>query len=306
MVLNQLQVPVVLFAFNRPELTELTLNRIIEANPRRIYFVQDGPRAGNLLDQSLVIQVRDLLKTIPDHIAVTPILAEENLGLRTRFLSALDEIFELEACAVIIEDDCLVELSFFSFAERCLSFYEGDSSVCTVSAHRPISIPGGSRVVFDEVTRIWGWATWADRWWAFRSSPPVDLQDETVRSHILSRVRSKTWRLMAQQIFTRESASENWDVSLAVYALGADLWSVTPPKNAMRNLGSRNGTHHQEWASLELPKTRPVPAGMKLTSPFRRPEVHVWWEDAVRALRWLIASVRSPVRALEKLRSLRL
>lgn len=306
MAANQLQVPVVLFAFNRPALTELSLRRIIEANPRRIYFVQDGPRPGNLVDQSLVIQVRELLSTIPDNISVIQILAEENLGLRTRFLSALDQIFELENSAVIIEDDCLVELSFFSFAERCLEFYADHSSVGTVSAHRPISIPGGSKVVFDEVTRIWGWATWADRWKAFRSSPPVDIQDETVRRYILSRVRSRTWRFMAQQIFTHQSASENWDVSLALYSLGADLLSVSPAKNAMRNLGSRNGTHPQEWAFLEMPKTRPVSGEIELTPPIQRSMPHVWWEDAVRAMRWLFAAVKSPHLALEKLRSLRL
>lgn len=301
---NRLHTPVVLFTFNRPDSTEKVLRRVIQANPDKLYFVQDGPRPGHQLDQSLVTSVRRLLELVPNHIEVTTIFAEENLGLRERFLTGLDHVFSLESSAIVIEDDCLVEATFFSFAQYCLERYRNASEVITVSAHQPTPIPGRSSVSFDEVPRIWGWATWSDRWQSFRDSRALDLSDGRVRSELLSRVRSRTWRLMARRLFTPEVAQGSWAVSLSCYALWNGLLSVTPPHNAVTNLGATNGTHFQDWAFVELPRSRPVSVQTRLTSPARRSQTRVWFEDSVRVLKWALASARRPVRAYRKLRSI--
>lgn len=296
--------PVVLFTFNRPEVTEITLRRVVEANPTKIYFVQDGPRGGNKLDHQLVQQVRKLVHLIPEGIEVITIFSESNLGLRSRFFKALDEVFDREEAAIIIEDDCLVELSFFTFAARCLDFYQEDKKIVIVSSHRPVSFPGNSSVVFDEVTRIWGWATWADRWKAFRACAPANLADHDSRAGLLAKIRSTTWRIMARSLFTAEMSSNSWAVGLSIYALQNGLLSVSPPRNAVTNLGALGGTHSQDWAFVELPKSKPVLDGTKFNLAKIRPNTHVCYEDLVRVGRWSIAAAKRPGKALKKLNSL--
>lgn len=297
-------IPVVLFTFNRPELTEVILRRVIEANPSRIYFVQDGPRETAESDWELVRQVRNLVQLIPAWIEVIPIFSDRNLGLPARFLTALDDVFSREERAVIIEDDCLVELSFFQFASRCLELYQSNEEVFIVSAHRPVSLPGSSRVVFDEVTRVWGWATWADRWKAFRESPPIDLEDLDVRKKLLSTVRSRTSRLMARNLFNRETLSHSWAVGLTAYSLQAGLLGVSPPKNAVENMGASSGTHPQDWAFIELPRSRPIRDRTKLSIALPRPNSMVWFEDLIRGCRWTLATLRRPRKAVAKIQSL--
>lgn len=297
-------IPVVLFTFNRPEVAEVVLRRVIEANPSRIYFVQDGPRKASKSDWELVRQVRNLVQLIPGHIEVITKFSSKNLGLPTRFLTALDDVFSREEKAIIIEDDCLVDLSFFQFASRCLELYQSDKKVFIVSAHRPVSLPGSSTVVFDEVTRIWGWATWADRWKAFRESPPVDLDDSAVREQLLTTVRSRTWRLMARNLFTKETVSHSWAVGLTTYSLQAGLLSVSPPKNAVDNLGALSGTHAQDWAFTELPRSRPIREATNLSIPLPRQNSMVWLEDFIRVCRWTLATLRRPRKAVAKIHSL--
>jgi len=297
-------IPVVLFTFNRPEVTEVILKRVIEANPSRIYFVQDGPRETSESDWELVLQVRNHIQLIPAWIEVITLFSDKNLGLPARFLTALDHVFSREGSAIIIEDDCLVELSFFHFASRCLELYRSNKEVFIVSAHRPVSYPGSSDVVFDEITRIWGWATWADRWKAFRQSPPIDLKDSAVRGSLLTKVRSRTWRLMARNLFTQEMGSNSWAVGLTTYALQAGLLSVSPPKNAVQNLGALSGTHAQDWAFIELPWSRHIPERPNLAMALRRPSSMFWFEDFIRSSRWARAALRRPRKAFQKIRSL--
>jgi hypothetical protein len=297
--------PVVLFTFNRPHFTRVVLTRILEAMPRKIYFVQDGPRAGNSLDQSSVSEVLALLEIIPNHIEVVQIIAEVNLGLRERFLTALDQVFEVEESAVIIEDDCLVEASFFEFANRCLSFYKDSSAVLSVNAHRPVGIPFSRKATFEEIPRVWGWATWADRWKSFRDADSPDLNDEAVRRDLVTGIQSKTWRLMARQLLNPEVMKTSWAVSVTTFALERGLLSVSPPHNSVENLGGTEGTHFQDWAFVELPRPRPVLPDTRLPFPVAKSLALVWYEDVVRALRWLRASVRRPVRAFLKLRTIR-
>lgn len=298
---QSLSIPVVLITFNRPEVTEIILRRVIEANPSRIYFVQDGPRETCESDWELVRQVRSLVQLIPGRIEVITVFSDTNLGLPGRFLTALDEIFSKEERAIIIEDDCLVDLGFFQFAFKCLELYQSDDDVFIVSAHRPVSFPGNTKAVFDEVTRIWGWATWADRWKAFRESPPVDLEDAALRKDLLNKVRSRTWRLMARNLFTKEMASHSWAIGLTTYSLQAGLLSVSPPKNAVENLGAFSGTHAQDWATTELPRSRPIRERTKLSIPMPRGNSMVWFEDLIRASRWTLAALRRPGKAVKKI-----
>jgi hypothetical protein len=42
--MEQFDIPILMLVFNRPELTERVLNRVLEINPRKIYVVADGAR----------------------------------------------------------------------------------------------------------------------------------------------------------------------------------------------------------------------------------------------------------------------
>ena len=296
--------PVVLFNFNRPDLTSINLERILSINPTKLYLVCDGPRDGNELDKEKVKQVREFLQRVPESMEVVRFYSETNLGLKARFNSALDLVFASEPHAIILEDDCLVEPDFFHFASKALDVYRSDWRVGAVSAHRPVAGLGFSKVYFDEYLRIWGWATWADRWKAYRSANTTALSNLLFRENVLKKIRSRTNRFMARQIFTPEVESSTWDVPYSAYFLHMGLLSVSPPRNMVKNLGLESGTNLQDWSYLELPTTKGLSFGTNFPSPQRRSSLAVFREDVVRTSRWITAVIRRPRQAFRKFKGL--
>jgi hypothetical protein len=61
---------------------------------------------------------------------------------------------------IIIEDDCLTDLSFFNFAEELLNKYEFDDKIMHISASSPYKKTTNRTFSFCNYPLIWGWATW--------------------------------------------------------------------------------------------------------------------------------------------------
>ena len=80
--------------------------------------------------------------------------------------TGLDEVFSHEKDAIILEDDTLPDLSFFSFCEELLSKYEQDERIAHISGCNlhPEASQGNSSYSTCSFVNIWGWATWARAW----------------------------------------------------------------------------------------------------------------------------------------------
>ena len=61
---ESLQIPVLFITFNRPDVSKVVLDRILEVNPPKIYFFNDAPRPGNENDRIKCAEVRDLAKNL--------------------------------------------------------------------------------------------------------------------------------------------------------------------------------------------------------------------------------------------------
>ena len=295
---------VVFINFNRPDLTTINLERIVEANPRKIYFVIDGPREGNFSDNVLVGQTKQIASRVPNHIPCQIIASTVNLGPKLRIESALDEVFSKEPQAIVIEDDCFVEPDFFWFASKALLVYRDNPAVGVISAHRPVSGHKKTEIYADEFPRIWGWATWADRWIEYRRRGEPDLANPHVRNGALARMKSRTARFMASQLFNREISEKNWDIPFQAHLLLHNQISITPPRNAVSNLGLVGGTNSHDWAFIELPSTKPIPRALKFKANAKRGYFEAAIEDIIRLSKWAFYSLTRPGPAARKLMSL--
>lgn len=227
------------------------------------------------------------------------------MGVTKRFFSALDEIFKLEPSVIIVEDDCLLGRSFFFFAQNCLQKYRHDERVALVTAHRPTSSVRRSTVYFDEFPRIWGWATWDSEWFSFREGRKQNQELPNYLGLALSKIRSTTVKVMAKQLYTPNNFHSNWDVQFASHLLVNNLLSVSPPKNAVENLGAENGTHRQDWSFLELPRPAAISSYLRMPPASARTTFDVGIEDSIRLTRWALALMKSPKRGLSKLLSMK-
>ena len=111
--------PVSYLFFNRPDCVKVTFPVIKKHKPKKLYLIADGPR--NSSDENLCIACR---KYVEDNVnwncQITKIYSNINLGLAKRTTSAIDQIFQEEEDLIFLEDDNLVDDSFFYFCEEFL------------------------------------------------------------------------------------------------------------------------------------------------------------------------------------------
>ncbi|PJZ45491.1 hypothetical protein [Leptospira brenneri] len=255
-----MKLPVLLIGFNRPDLAELTLNRILEYKPATIYFAVDGGRDGKFGEADKVTSVRQLIKKIPKSIPVKTRFSKDNQGCRLGVSSAISWFFESEEMGIILEDDCLPDLSFFSFCEDLLERYKFDTEIGMVSGVNFFydQIHLKESYFYSKYFHIWGWATWRRAWEGYKSKDlELEKVDTVLSKYFKSKRKQKTW-----SHWIKESASgkvDTWDHQWSYHNWKEGRVSIMPSKNLVRNLGFRaDGTHtldqNSSFANLEIEK----------------------------------------------------
>ena len=131
-----LSTPVVLIAFNRPHLARRTLAAIREAAPAQVFLVADGPRADRPDDAALCAETRAVFDEIDWPCEVQRRFSDVNLGVEGNVELGLDWVFAQVPEALVFEDDCTPDPTFFRFAEELLDRYRDDRRVWQISGNR--------------------------------------------------------------------------------------------------------------------------------------------------------------------------
>lgn len=176
--------PVALILFRRPDLARQVFERIREAQPPKLFVIADGPR--NAEEAALCQQTRAVTEPIDWPCEVVLDYADENMGTRERISRGLDRVFEQVEEAIILEDDCLPDPSFFGYCDELLERYRNDERIWCVSGDnfQQGQKRGGGSYYVSNYNHGWGWATWRRAWsrydhdmsgWpAFRDSHRLD------------------------------------------------------------------------------------------------------------------------------------
>jgi hypothetical protein len=177
----QLTVPVLTIAFNRPDVTNQSFQKIREARPLKLYVAVDGPRANKEGEDLLVEQVKDIVQNVDWPCDVKYMFHERNKGAEITISSALSWVFAEEEYAIILEDDIVASKAFFRFAEELLIRYRDNPQIGTISASNftPLNRPGEPDYFFVKYAHSGGgWATWKRTWETF------DLNTEINEQHL--------------------------------------------------------------------------------------------------------------------------
>lgn len=158
---------VAFIVFNRPEVTRRVLAAIREARPPMLLVIADGPRADMPGEAAKCAEVRAIIEAGVDWpCEVRRNYSEINLGCGRRVASGLDWVFEQVEEAIILEDDCLPDPTFFPFCEELLARYRDDERVAQIGGtnHQYREFTCANSYFFSRYNHIWGWATWRRAW----------------------------------------------------------------------------------------------------------------------------------------------
>ena len=132
-VTENMDTPVALIVFNRPDLTERVFAEARRARPSTLLLIADGPRAAQPTDVKKCAETRAIVERVDWPCEVLKNYSDVNLGCGLRESSGMTWIFEQVEEAIVLEDDTLPHPSFFPFCEAMLDRYRHDERVMHIS-----------------------------------------------------------------------------------------------------------------------------------------------------------------------------
>lgn len=242
-----LDVPVALILFNRPELTGRVFEQIAKVRPCRLYLIADGPRPSHPEDVLKCEQARNITQSVNWDCQVIANFSDQNLGVKARVSSGISALFAVEDRAIILEDDCVPDPTFFYFCRDLLCKYQHDPRVMMIGG---TNYQFGHNAVpwsyyFSIYPHIWGWATWASAWEHYDG----DMQHwpEVKKYGLLSGLfpnprHRRFWERRFQ--FTYDGRLDTWDYCWTLACWRQNGLAIVPTKNLVKNIGFGDGATH--------------------------------------------------------------
>jgi hypothetical protein len=262
-----LRSPVLFLVFNRPDMTQRVFAAIRKVRPARLFIAADGARRDILGEAGLCNQVRRIVfDGIDWPCEVKTLFRDKNLGCKEAVSSAITWFFEQVEEGVILEDDCLPDLSFFRFCQELLDKYRYDERVMMIagSNFHPEQC-GKASYYFSRYTHIWGWATWRRAWQKYdlsMKSWPGYRNQRLLNDFLSEEAAERTIKAFDSAFQGRGST---WDVQWLFACWAGRGVSVVPNINLVSNIDS-GGTHmkaydpcvHLSTGTMAFPLSHPV------------------------------------------------
>lgn len=236
----KLQTPVAFIIFNRPDTTARVFAEIARAQPPQLLVIADGARSDRAGEAELCAATRAIIDRVDWDCEVQTLYADRNLGCRRRVSSGLDWVFDTVEAAIILEDDCLPDPSFFRFCEDLLERYRDDERIAQISGD---NFQFGRRrttgsYYFSRFNHIWGWATWRRAWKNYDVSLAAwpEVRDGGWLQDILGDSgQASYWSRLFQRV--ADGQIDTWDYQWVFACWISNALTILPNVNLVSNIG---------------------------------------------------------------------
>lgn len=242
-----MKTPVVLIIFNRPNLTRQVLERIAEVKPEKLFIISDGPR--NLQEKPLVEETRSIVEHISWKCEVVRKYADKNLGCRKSVSTGLDWVFSKVDRAIILEDDCVPNPTFFPYCEELLERYKDNEKISMISGDNFFGENSNhSSYDFSYHSLIWGWATWSRTWKTYRLAEKMGTTylEENYNELNMS-MNSTRLRAIRQTLLGK---IDTWDYIWQYAILISKGLCIFPSNNLIQNIGFNVDATHTKYPTF--------------------------------------------------------
>lgn len=253
--------PILFLVFNRPDTTQVVFNRIREVQPARLYIAADAPREGRDDEKLRCEEVKGIVAKVDWSCEVRHLYRDKNLGCKIAISSAISWFFEQEEQGIILEDDCLPDLSFFPFCEELLERYKDDQRIGHIGGNcfLPGIVKNGWSYDFCNITHIWGWATWRRVWKSMDVNFPFwEKYPERRKSLFCNKWEEIYFNSFIPDALYHRHGLNPWGVFYYYMLRTQHQLSIYPSVNLVTNigLGDPNATHTTKNAhKLFVPST---------------------------------------------------
>ena len=246
------ETPILFIVFNRPDTTQQVFNVIKRIKPKYLFVVADGPRPDVTADIEKCKRTRLIVEQVDWHCEIKTLFLDQNKGCGRGPAEAITWFFEYVDEGIILEDDCVPHIEFFSFCEETLSKYRSNTSIVSIAGsnfQKGIKRGDGS-YYFSVHNRIWGWATWK-RTWENYDYYLKNIEENEMLDIINSFFRSKNERSYWLNVFKYSKGNQTdnsaWDFQFMFLLWKLRGLTVTPNVNLVSNIGYGENATHTSW-----------------------------------------------------------
>jgi len=251
-------IPIILFAYSRPDCLRHTLECLKSNRVPLIYAYSDGPRRPD--DAVGVAHVRQMLHEI-NWCEVVLCERGTNLGLGLSVRTGVSEVLNKHEAVIVYEDDLICVPGTYAYLCAALENYADDPRVMSVTGWtHPLITPSdvGEQPYFDGRAECLVWGTWARAWQGMEHDARTMMR--------LCKTRSiDIYRYGADLVGMAEVELQRniWAVRfLYSHILNRGL-CLRPPWSMVEHIGygmeATNAVAAGKWASLPLKACPPMP-----------------------------------------------
>ena len=233
---KHMDIPIIIFIYKRPDQLSFLLNQISKVKPKEIFVFSDGPASN--IEKEQVEKCRKLIDNINWSAAVHRHYSEENIGLSNSIINGLNFVFSIRDKAIILEEDCIPEISFFYFCKNMLLKYESDDRIMQISGTNLIANEIDDKKIQCFASKFslpnWGWATWNRAWRKF--NPNYDTYSKNLIKTPFPDNVPTIWDLVFRSLFMGNR--DSWDIQWMIDIWNNNGYTFIPSKNLISNIGN--------------------------------------------------------------------
>lgn len=242
--------PILFLIFNRPDTTERVFEIIRKIKPQKLFVSADGPRPDKPGEKEKCMQTRKIIGRIDWDCEVHRNFSDVNLGCKKGVVKGISWFFENVEEGIIIEDDCILDDSFFLFAQEMLERYKNDERIMHIGAanFQDGKKRGEASYYFSKFCHVWGWATWRRAWNHYDVSIKSfgEFREKNLIKNILpDRKMQSHWLKLFQTVY--DNALDTWDFQWVYTVWERRGMSIIPNVNLVSNIGfGEEATHTKD------------------------------------------------------------
>jgi hypothetical protein len=268
------QTPILLIGFNRPAQIEQSLTAILRVKPQTLYIALDGPRENRPDDSVACQKVRDTISRIladAPYCTIHTLYRTKNLGCGKGVSGAISWFFSQVPAGIIIEDDIVADISFFTYCQQLLKKYEHNQRIMSITGRNVAGMwktPNTQSYFFSSTLNVWGWASWKRAWDLFdfdmKDWPSVRNSSEFYQG--LTEQQKQLTKKAYDKMYHHQL--DTWDYQWGFALQKNKGLTIIPRVNLVSNVGfGATATH----TKVENPAIESVPVH-KMVFPLKHPQ----------------------------------
>ncbi len=244
---KEIETPVLMLIYNRPEKTRRVFQRIRELKPKHLFVSADGPKIKKDGDLENCNKTRAIVDQIDWDCELKTNFNENNLGCKIGVSSGITWFFQNVTEGIILEDDCIPDPSFFRFCHILLEKYRKNNEIMHIggSNFQDGIKRGNASYYFSIYNHVWGWATWKRAWDLYDvkiRNYPEFITGDIFKEMFPSSKEQSYWKKYFSQVYNNQK--DTWDYQWTFIIWYNQGLSIVPNTNLVSNIGFDDSATH--------------------------------------------------------------